>query len=80
MTRNTAIGLAAAASLTLAGLTPALADVSACAKQPNAETCPTMGVPSILSPSKQSERGAHKGVKHTRYHPGQSPKQSPYNG
>ena len=80
MTRNTAIGLAAAASLTLAALTPALADVSACAKQPNAETCPTMGAPSNLSPSKQSERGAHKSVKHTRYHPGQSPKQSPYNG
>ncbi len=45
MLRTTAISLAAAASLTLAALTPALADVSQCEKQPNADTCPTMGAP-----------------------------------
>jgi hypothetical protein len=78
MTRTIVIGLAAA-SLSLAALTPALADVSGCAKQPNA-TCPTMGAPTI---SGASELRAHKSIKHARYHPGQSPKQSkqsPYSG
>ena len=46
MTRTIVIGLAAA-SLSLAALTPALADISACAKDPNADTCPTMGAPTV---------------------------------
>ena len=41
MLRNTAIGLAVTASLSLAGLTPALADIPACMAHPNADTCPT---------------------------------------
>jgi hypothetical protein len=79
MTRTIVIGLAAA-SLSLAALTPALADVSSCAKQPNADSCPTMGAPTV---SGASELKAHKSIKHARYHPGQSPKQSkqsPYSG
>ena len=54
MLRTTAISLAAAASLTLAALTPALADVSQCEKQPNADTCPTMGVPRRPRPRRRS--------------------------
>ena len=82
MTRTIVIGLAAASlslslSLSLAALTPALANVSSCAKQPNADSCPTMGAPTI---SGASELKAHKSTKHARYHPGQSPKQSRYNG
>ncbi len=73
MTRTIVIGLAAA-SLSLAALTPALADISACAKDPNADTCPTMGAPTV---SGASELRAHKSAKHARYHPGQAPKQSP---
>jgi hypothetical protein len=48
MLRTTAIGLAAL-WLTLAALTPALADVPQCMKQPNADTCPTMGAPSKVT-------------------------------
>ena len=42
MLRNTAIALAAAASLMLGAgaLTPALANYSQCDEQPNAEGCP----------------------------------------
>lgn len=64
MLRTTAIGLAAL-SLTFAALTPALADVPQCEKQPNADTCPTMGPP---SPGKASEQGAPRNFRHTRYH------------
>jgi hypothetical protein len=75
MTRTTIIGLAAV-SLTLAALTPALADVPNCMKQPNADTCPTMGSP---TPLKASESTAHKSsIKHARYHSSHSPKQSTY--
>jgi hypothetical protein len=70
MLRTTAIGLAAAASLSLAALTPAFADVPQCMKQPNADTCPTMGTP---TPSKASEQGGPRNIKHTRYHSVQSP-------
>jgi hypothetical protein len=70
MLRTTAISLAAAASLTLAALTPALADVPQCEKQPNADTCPTMGAP---SPSKAAAQVAPKNIRHTRYHAPQSP-------
>jgi hypothetical protein len=47
MLRNTAIVLAAAASLMLgaAALTPALANYSQCDEQPNAESCPTFAAP-----------------------------------
>lgn len=65
MTRTIVIGLAAA-SLSLAALTPALADISTCAKEPNADTCPTMGAPTT---SGASELKAHKSFKHARYHP-----------
>jgi hypothetical protein len=42
-------------------------------KQPNADTCPTMGTP---TPSKASEQGAPNHVRHTRYHAPQSPNKS----
>ena len=47
MLRNTAIALAAAASLMLGAgaLTPALANYSQCDEQPNADTCPTYAAP-----------------------------------
>jgi hypothetical protein len=70
MLRTTAIGLAAAASLTLAALTPALADIPSCMKQPNADTCPTMGAP---TPAKAAAQTAPSHVRHTRYHALQSP-------
>lgn len=57
----TAIGLTAL-SLTLAALTPALADVPQCMKQPNADTCPTLGVPDpvqILTAGSAQEHPAH---------------------
>ena len=63
MLRNIAIGLATVASLTLAALTPALADVPNCMKQPNADTCPTMG-----APSKLSNQGAPKNIRHVHSH------------
>jgi hypothetical protein len=66
MLRTTAIGLAAA--LSLAALSPALADVPNCMKQPNADTCPTMG-----APSKAAAQVAPKNIRHTRYHAPQSP-------
>jgi hypothetical protein len=65
MLRNTAIGLAVTASLSLAALTPALADVPNCMKQPNADTCPTMGTP---TPSKASVQGPSKSTKHAHSH------------
>jgi hypothetical protein len=64
MLRTTAIGLAAAASLTLAALTPALAEIPSCMKQPNADTCPTMGAP---TPAKAAAQTAPKSVKHVHY-------------
>jgi hypothetical protein len=67
MLKTTTIGLAAL-SLTLAALSPALADVGQCAKQPNADTCPTMG-----APSKAAAQVAPKNIRHTRYHAPQSP-------
>ena len=73
MLRNIAITAAAATSLLLGTLsTPiaAFADVAQCMKQPNADTCPTMGTP---TPSKASEQGAPRNIKHTRYHAPQSP-------
>jgi len=47
MLRNTAIVLAAAASLVLGAgaLTPALANYSQCDEQPNADRCPTFAAP-----------------------------------
>lgn len=62
MLRPTAIGLAAL-SLTLATLTPALADVPQCMKQPNADTCPTMG-----APAKTPAQATPNRIRHTRYH------------
>jgi hypothetical protein len=59
MLRTTAIGLAAA--LSLAALSPALADVPNCMKQPNADTCPTMGAPTPAAAAKQAPS---KGIKH----------------
>jgi hypothetical protein len=61
MLRTTAIGVAAVALLSLAALTPASADVGNCVKQPNADTCPTMGAP---TPSKLSNQGAPKNIRH----------------
>lgn len=70
MLRNTAIGLAVTASLSLAALTPALADVPNCMKQPNADTCPTMGAP---TPSKLSNQGAPKNIRHVHSHRAPAP-------
>jgi hypothetical protein len=67
MLRNTAIGLATTAALTLAALTPASADVGQCTKQPNADSCPTFGSP---TPS----NSAPKNIKHTHSLGMQSPK------
>jgi hypothetical protein len=49
MLRNTAIALAAVASLMLGAgaLTPALANYSQCDEQPNAEGCPTYAAPAL---------------------------------
>jgi len=49
MLRNTAIALAAVASLMLGAgaLTPALANYSQCDEQPNAESCPTYAAPTL---------------------------------
>jgi hypothetical protein len=49
MLRNTAIALAAAASLMVgaAALTPTLANYSQCDEQPNAESCPTYAAPAL---------------------------------
>jgi hypothetical protein len=78
MTRTIVIGLAAA-SLSLAALTPALADIGACAKAPNADTCPTMGAPTPAPGA--SEQRTTRGSGHARYH-GQMPRQDrqPYSG
>jgi hypothetical protein len=65
MLRNIAIGLATVASLTLVALTPALADVTNCMKEPNADTCPTMGAP---TPSKLPNQGAPKNIRHVHSH------------
>jgi hypothetical protein len=70
MLRTTTIGLITAASLTLVPLSSALADIPGCMKQPNADTCPTMGAPTL---SKASEQATPKPVKHARYHQTQSP-------
>lgn len=65
MLRTTALGLAAAASLSLAALTPALADVPTCVKQPNADTCPTFGSP---TPSAAATYEApHRHMRHGHY-------------
>jgi hypothetical protein len=63
MLRTIAIGVAATAALSLAALTPALADVPTCMKQPNADTCPTMGAPT----PKASQQTAPKNLRHTHY-------------
>ena len=69
MLKTTTIGLAAL-SLTLAALSPAQADIGQCAKQPNADTCPTMG-----APSKAPAQNAPKNIRHTHYRhvPAQAP-------
>ena len=78
MTRTILIGLAAA-SLSLAALTPALADIGACAKAPNADTCPTFGQPT--SPGVAAQPREYRSQRHARY-PGQMPRQyrEPYSG
>ena len=70
MLRNTAIGLAVTASLAVATLAPAFADIPKCMAQPNAETCPTFGTP---TPSNASEQYAPKSGKHTYYRSPHSP-------
>jgi hypothetical protein len=67
MLRKTAIGLATTAALSLAALTPAFADVPQCVKQPNADSCPTFGLPT-------PPNSAPKNIKHTHYLGMQSPK------
>jgi hypothetical protein len=63
MLKTTAIGLALTTVLSLAALTPALADIPACMSRPNADTCPTMGAP---TPS-ASQQTAPKYLRHTHY-------------
>jgi hypothetical protein len=67
MLRKTAIGLATTAALSLAALTPAFADVSQCVTQPNADSCPTFGLPT-------PPNSAPKNIKHAHYLGMQSPK------
>jgi hypothetical protein len=73
MLKTTAIGLALTTVLSLAALTPALADIPACMSRPNADTCPTMGAP---TPSNASQQTAPKYLRHThyRYEPAQKQK------
>jgi hypothetical protein len=67
MIRNTAIALAAAASLMLGAgaLTPASANYSLCDEQPNAEGCPTYAAPvpngraAIAHPYNHRQASAH---------------------
>jgi hypothetical protein len=69
MLRYTAIGLAAL-SLSLAALTPVRADIPGCMKQPNADTCPTMGV---QTPTNVPGQGTHWSPRHSRYHATHAP-------
>jgi hypothetical protein len=74
MLKTTAIGLALTTVLSLAALTPALADIPACMSRPNADTCTTMGAP---TPS-ASQQTAPKYLRHThyRYEPAQKQKKA----
>ena len=67
MLRKTTIGLAATAALTLAAMAPAFAMVPKCVEQPNADSCPTFGLPT-------PPNSAPKNIKHTHYLGMQSPK------
>jgi hypothetical protein len=60
MLRKIIIGLAAAASLTTAELTPALATIPQCMETPNPDTCPYGGAP------KATNAHTHKGAMHGR--------------
>jgi hypothetical protein len=64
MLRKMIIGLAAAASLTGAALTPALATIPQCMEAPNADTCPYGGAPKATTTTTH----VHKGIAYGRYH------------
>jgi hypothetical protein len=64
MLRNTAIGLAAVASLSLgaAALSPASANYASCTENPEGNGCPGSLAP--ISPQSSSERAPAKHVQH----------------
>jgi hypothetical protein len=64
MLRITALGFAVATALSLAAVTPGLADISTCTKLPDADTCPTMGPP---TQSNASQQVAPKHLRHAHY-------------
>jgi hypothetical protein len=72
MLRKTTIGLAATAALTLAATAPAFAMVPKCVEQPNADSCPTFGLPT--PPNSAPKNIAPKNIKHTHYLGAESPK------
>jgi hypothetical protein len=76
MLRNTAIALAAAASLMLSAgaLTPALANYSQCDEQPNAEGCPTYAAP-FLNPHAATR---HANNRHASAHMSSQKLESPF--
>jgi hypothetical protein len=60
--------------LSFAAVTPGIADVSSCAKLPNADTCPTMGLPN--APVNASQQAAPRHLRHTHYRYEPAPKQN----
>ncbi len=63
MLRSVIIGAAAAATLTAATLTPALAMIPQCMETPNAETCPYAGAP---TKAETPPPPVHKPIHHAR--------------
>jgi len=61
MLRSVIVGAAAAATLTAATLTPALAMIPQCMETPNADTCPYAG-----APTKTQTPPVHKPIHHAR--------------
>ena len=72
MLRKTVIGLATTAALTLTALTPAFAAASQCVEQPNTNSCPTFGLPTL--PNSAPKNIAPRNIKHSHYVGMQSPK------
>jgi hypothetical protein len=64
MLRFIAFGLAVTAPLALAVVTPALANVPQCMREPNADTCPTFANP----PAPASLQTTQKPIRHAHYH------------
>jgi hypothetical protein len=63
MLKKMLIGAAAAASLTAAALTPAMATIPQCMQTPNPDTCPYGGAPTPKATSAHTQKSAM----HSRY-------------